>query len=411
MANSKLLQKILSLVVLGFSLCAFQACGGDTDEVITAPTDDYGKITKNSLVATGGYRDVKPLRATILASINTIYQGAYSSIGIEFTPHQPNFDSSETSRVSSKSGVSNGRFETVLSYGDEGALKPGTTYYYRAYAYMAGTRYNGEVRSFDTPELQLSESTFVDMGLSVKWASCNMGAKAPETMGTLLQQCCAFKNFNGDFDDVPEGVHDDNWLGNSNYDVATRTLGSSYRIPREEEWEELENECIWTSGVCNGVKGFYISDKKDGTGVIFLPYVKKSAKHDITVYLSASPYNIKYLNKAKRLTEDFEYKMQLPTYTQNELCDIMEAYIDNMYDLKREMGVGEVLTENTHRYMDYGIILTPHSHINWSYVYGGYDDAFSESWKHPVTGKEYNFYDENKTMGGGVLYVRAVSNR
>lgn len=61
-------------------------------------------------------------------------------MGVEFTPNQANFNSSETTRIGSKSGVSNGHFETVLSYyGDEGALKPGTTYYYRAYVYMAGT--------------------------------------------------------------------------------------------------------------------------------------------------------------------------------------------------------------------------------------------------------------------------------
>ena len=30
---------------------------------------------------------------------------------------------------------------------------------------------------------------------------------------------------------------------------------------------------------------------------------------------------------------------------------------------------------------------------------------------YPVTGKEYDFYDKNKTMGGGVLYVRPVADR
>lgn len=102
-------------------------------------------------MATEGYRNVKPLKATILASINTVYQGAYLSMGIEFTPNQPNFNSSETQSISSNSGVTNGHFETELSWGNEGALEPGTTYYYRAYANVAGTRYNGETRSFDTP--------------------------------------------------------------------------------------------------------------------------------------------------------------------------------------------------------------------------------------------------------------------
>ena len=36
----------------------------------------------------------------------------------------------------------------------------------------------------------------VDLGLSVKWASHNMGANNPENIGTSLQQCYAFNNFN-----------------------------------------------------------------------------------------------------------------------------------------------------------------------------------------------------------------------
>ncbi len=177
------------------------SCSSDDEDVISDPSNDYGKITKNNFVATGGYRDVKPLKATILASINTAYQGAYTSMGIEFTPHQPNFNSSETQSVSSNSGVTNGHFETELSWGDEGALKPGTTYYYRAYARVGGTRYNGETRSFDTPDLELSKGNLVDLGLSVKWASYNMGANTPEAMGTLLQQRFAFRAFNYDIVD------------------------------------------------------------------------------------------------------------------------------------------------------------------------------------------------------------------
>lgn len=173
-------------MVLGLSLFNLQSCSEDEDEEpIVDVTDDYGKISGNSLVATGGYIDVKPLKATILASILTVYQGAYTTLGVEFTPNTPDFNSSKTSSVRSTSGVTNGHFETVLSYGDEGALEPGTTYYYRAYAYMAGTKYNGEVRSFVTPDLQVSKTKLVDLGVSVKWASNNMGANAQRLQAPL----------------------------------------------------------------------------------------------------------------------------------------------------------------------------------------------------------------------------------
>ncbi len=400
----------MAILAVFMSVNLVSCSSSDDEEVILDPSNDYGKISKNDFVATGGYRNLKPLRATILASINTVFQGAYTSMGVEFTPNQPNFGSSETQSVKSKSGITNGHFETELALNDEGALEPGTTYYYRAYVYVAGTRYNGETRSFETPDLQLSKGDFVDLGLSVKWASYNMGANSPEAMGTLLQQCCAFKPFNYTGQDdyyVPDGVDDYNWLGNSSYDVATRTMGSSYRIPTEDEWYDLEYDCRWTSGVCNGVKGFYVSDKKDGTSVIFLPYIKNSSKYDITVYLSAPNDIIRNLRKAMDLGE--RYKIDMISETSiTELNWIFSHYMNIMFDLKKDMGVGEVLTENLHTYCDDGLILSPFSHIVLSWGCGIDSNEFD--WKHPITDKVYNF-SQSDVLGGGVLYVRAVSNR
>lgn len=404
-------------MVLGLSLFNLQSCS-EVEEPIEDVTDDYGKISGNSLVATGGYRDVKPLKATILASIKTAFQGAYTSLGVEFTPNTPDFNSSKTSSVRSTTGVTNGHFETVLSYGDWGALEPGTTYYYRAYAYMAGTKYNGEVRSFVTPDLQVSKTNFVDLGVSVKWASSNMGANAPEIAGTALQQCYAFENFNNDrWDEVvslypeggssyfPDNVDDDNWLGTRDYDVVTRTMGSGYRIPTEDEWRELEERCYWKNGTCNGVKGFYISDRVDGTNVIFLPYIKKSTKHDITVYLSA-PYDI-IRNLRELLDSDLQYLIDInqPNMNEDLWTEIETDFFRQRLYLEKRFGEGEVLTETSHIYNDYGLILRPIESIFASYLSDG-----DLSWTHPTTGKTYNFYKETDTYGGGVLYVRPVSN-
>lgn len=405
--NFKLLQKLLFFMVLGLSLSGLQSCG-DVEETIENVAKDYGKISGNSLVATGGYRDVKPLKATILASIKTAYQGAYTTLGVEFTPNTPDFNSSETKYAFSNSGISNGHFETVLSDDGEGLLKPGTTYYYRAYVYMAGTKYNGEVRSFVTPDLQVSKTDLVDLGVSVKWASNNMGANAPEIAGTALQQCCAFKNFDIETSPhyLPDNVDDDNWLGNRDYDVVTRTMGSKYRIPTEDEWRELEEECYWKNGVYNGVKGFYICDKVDGTNVIFLPYIKKSTKHDITVYLSSPDDIIWSLEKMKERDNQFIIDIN-QELTDEEYIEIKAYWLQDILDIEKDLGVGEVLTEKTHVYNNYGLILRP-IEIN-SYL-APYFRNYDLSWTHPTTGKTYNFYKETDTYGGGVLYVRPVSN-
>ena len=64
-------------------------------------------------------------------------------------------------------------------------LEPNTTYYVRAFAInAAGTSY-GEQKSFTTltagPNANGHE--YVDLGLSVKWATCNVGATSPEDYG------------------------------------------------------------------------------------------------------------------------------------------------------------------------------------------------------------------------------------
>lgn len=409
-------------MVLGLSLFNLQSCS-EVEEPIEDVTDDYGKISGNSLVATGGYRDVKPLKATILASIKTIYQGAYTSLGVEFTPNTPDFNSSKTYSVRSKTGVTNGHFETVLSYGDAGALEPGTTYYYRAYAYMAGTKYNGEVRSFVTPDLQVSKTNLVDLGVSVKWASNNMGANAPEIAGTALQQCYAFENFNNDrWDEVvslecfdkpsyfPDNVDDDNWLGTRDYDVVTRTMGSGYRIPTEDEWRELEEWCYWKNGVYNGVKGFYISDREDGTNVIFLPYIKKSTKHDITVYLSAPDDIIRNLKRVIDREKKFLKDLYNENLSSKELRNRAISFYSDRLDIEMmEFGQGEVLTETSHIFNDHGLILRP-KESNSDFGIANFISDDDLSWTHPTTGKTYNFYKETDTYGGGVLYVRPVSN-
>jgi hypothetical protein len=60
---------------------------------------------------------------------------------------------------------------------------------------------------------------------------------------------------------------------------------------------------------------------------------------------------------------------------------------------RRIWGGGEVLTEKDHIYCNNGLVLRP--------------DGFMSDWTHPITGKEY----KNGADGGGILYVRPVSNR
>ena len=129
-----------------------------------------------------------------------------------------------------------------------------------------------------TPAKQTAATTgvikgheWVDLGLSVKWATCNVGANSPEEYGdyfawgetspkdtyTKENSKTAGKNI-GDISGSPE------------YDAATANWGGSWRMPTEAEFRELVIKCTWTWTTQNGVKGYKVSSKKNSNS-IFLP--------------------------------------------------------------------------------------------------------------------------------------------
>lgn len=107
----------------------------------------------------------------------------------------------------------------------------------------------------------------VDMGLSVKWASCNVGAQAPEESGdyyswgeTTTKDIYLWKTYNNQ---TPNALP-------LKDDVANKTLGPDWRIPTITEWEELMSECAWSCETYKGETGFIVTSKKTGNR-IFLP--------------------------------------------------------------------------------------------------------------------------------------------
>ena len=105
---------------------------------------------------------------------------------------------------------------------------------------------------------------FVDLGLSVKWASRNMGADKVTDSGNYFEgvERNSLKNWNT----VPED------FGGSNYDPVTNCLGVNYRMPTRSEWKELINKCKWNWGEIDGVEGYIITASNGNS--IFLPYVR-----------------------------------------------------------------------------------------------------------------------------------------
>ena len=114
---------------------------------------------------------------------------------------------------------------------------------------------------------------YVDLGLSVKWATCNVGATAPEKAGdyyawgeTEPKSSYSYDNYYYDDSD-----YDSDWsVLPLDRDAAAVNWGGAWRMPTNEEWEELLANCTWTTIWCNGAGGYKVTSKINGNS-IFLP--------------------------------------------------------------------------------------------------------------------------------------------
>lgn len=153
-------------------------------------------------------------------------------------------------------------------------LEANTTYYVRAYAINeVGTSY-GEEMSFTTREMvnpdpdepEIPSHEWVDLGLSVKWATCNIGATSPEKYGNRYSWGAGALSKE---ELESSGYVDSDGNLTSAYDIATVNWGEGWRMPTEEEINELIKKGIWTWQYQNGVKGYKVNGPSGNS--IFLP--------------------------------------------------------------------------------------------------------------------------------------------
>ena len=102
----------------------------------------------------------------------------------------------------------------------------------------------------------------VDLGLSVFWASCNIGATNPEDYGDYyawgetepkeIYNWDSYKWINSSSDltkyntEIFRGSVDNKTVLESSDDVASVKLGGKWRMPTDAEWTELMVKCTWT---------------------------------------------------------------------------------------------------------------------------------------------------------------------
>lgn len=131
---------------------------------------------------------------------------------------------------------------------------------------------------------------YVDLGLSVKWATCNVGASNPEEYGDYFAwgetepkstyDGSTYKYCNGSLSSLTKyctnssyGTVDNKTTLDLSDDAARANWGGSWRMPTDAELTELREQCTWTWTTQNGVYGYKVTSKKSGytNKSIFLP--------------------------------------------------------------------------------------------------------------------------------------------
>ena len=242
--------------------------GEDTDEEDTEDTEVIGTLTSASISADELYG----------------YIGLYLDDGSFTTYSQTKTDYDLT--LSLKEDLSTGDEKTVdflISSESSTTLIVAlviddTTYSFdiEEDAWTAGTQYIYNVTV--TTEEESSSATYVngykavDLGVSVLWATMNVGASSEEGYGDYYAW--------GEITVPSDGIYStsncklngnttvEDISGNATYDVARAKWEDPWRMPTKTEVQELIDGCTWTWGTLNEVNGYYVTGNGNS---IFLP--------------------------------------------------------------------------------------------------------------------------------------------
>ena len=111
---------------------------------------------------------------------------------------------------------------------------------------------------------------WVDLGLSVKWATCNVGASSPSDYGDYyawgeISTKSKYEETNSSAYRVSMG----DISGDSRYDTARANRGGTWRLPTRAEIQELIDNCTWQWTTQDGHKGCKVTGPNGSS--IFLP--------------------------------------------------------------------------------------------------------------------------------------------
>ncbi len=156
--------------------------------------------------------------------------------------------------------------------------------------YNSIKQYFTEKKTVEVETLKINENPvsgvienhdYVDLGLSVKWATCNVGASSISDYGdyfawgeTEPKEDYSWKTYmwcNGSSETINKYGKSSDYVFvlESLDDAATVNWGEKWRMPTIAELQELVHNCVWEWKIINGVNGYKITAKNNNW--IFLP--------------------------------------------------------------------------------------------------------------------------------------------
>ncbi|MCQ2331056.1 MAG: hypothetical protein MJZ55_03610 [Paludibacteraceae bacterium] len=188
-----------------------------------------------------------------------------------------------------------------------------------------------------------AQHAYVDLGLSVKWATCNIGADNPENHGDFFSwgETENKKNNNWDTYKYSEGTPKAllKYCSNPDFawhqitdsisslepddDVAHVKWGGNWHIPTRAQIDELLDNCTWTWITQNGVNGYKVTSNKVGytNKSIFIPVTGEYEDGKLFNYRTHGYY---WSKECGTVTSETAYTLEV--YTKGASREIQPRY-------------------------------------------------------------------------------------
>ena len=182
---------------------------------------------------------------------------------------------------------------------------------------------------------------YIDLGLSVKWATCNVGAETPENYGdyfawaeTKSKTTYTLDNYiyskkeqvTGDYSTwyehyLTKYVRERDYKDNGFYDNKTElekkddaayvNWGGKWRLPTEAEFNELINFCTWEKTIQNRVAGYRLISNVTGYEgrSIFLPAAGYKSDDELNYTRTRAYYWSSTLDDSSRYALQLEFDL------------------------------------------------------------------------------------------------------